>query len=79
MRKLRWNWPVWLGFVFSVVAFFRAFFPLRSTRPIHPEAPQKVSFSSFIVAIGDRFATPSYGVLKNSCQLSKIWVFDLSL
>ena len=25
MRKLRWNWPVWLGFVFSVVAFFSYF------------------------------------------------------
>jgi hypothetical protein len=21
MRKLRWDWPVWLGFVVSIVAF----------------------------------------------------------
>ena len=25
MRKLRWNWPVWLGFVFSFVAFAAMF------------------------------------------------------
>jgi hypothetical protein len=26
MRKLRWNWPVWMGFVFSIVAFVSYFF-----------------------------------------------------
>ena len=25
MRKVRWNWPVWLGFVFSIVAFVSYF------------------------------------------------------
>ena len=25
MRKLRWNWPVWLGFALSVVAFVSYF------------------------------------------------------
>jgi amino acid transporter len=25
MRKLRWNWPVWLGFVLSIVAFVSYF------------------------------------------------------
>lgn len=25
MRKLHWNWPVWLGFVFSIVAFVSYF------------------------------------------------------
>jgi hypothetical protein len=25
MRKLRWNWPLWLGFVFSIVAFVSYF------------------------------------------------------
>jgi hypothetical protein len=25
MKKLRWNWPVWLGFVFSIVAFVSYF------------------------------------------------------
>jgi len=25
MRKLRWNWPLWLGFVFSIAAFVSYF------------------------------------------------------
>ena len=25
MRKLRWNWPVWLGFLFSLLAFMSYF------------------------------------------------------
>jgi hypothetical protein len=35
------------------------FYPLRSICQIHPGAPQKECFSSFIAAIGDRSATPS--------------------
>jgi hypothetical protein len=37
MRKLRWNWPVWLGFVLSVVAFlsyFRFFARFPVTRNV---------------------------------------------
>jgi hypothetical protein len=43
-----------------------ALYPLRSICQIHPGAPQKECFSSFIAAIGDRSATPSYGVFRNS-------------
>jgi len=37
MRKLRWNWPVWLGFVLSVIAFvsyFRFFARFPVTRNV---------------------------------------------
>jgi len=37
MRKLRWNWPVWLGFALSVVAFvsyFRFFARFPVTRNV---------------------------------------------
>jgi hypothetical protein len=42
------------------------FYSLRSICQIHPGAPQKECFSSFIAAIADRCATPSYGVFRNS-------------
>ena len=38
MRKLRWNWPVWLGFVFSVVAFV-SYFLIFARFPVTRNVP----------------------------------------
>jgi hypothetical protein len=38
MRKLRWNWPLWLGFVFSIVAFV-SYFLVFARFPVTRDVP----------------------------------------
>lgn len=38
MGKLRWNWPVWLGFVFSIVAFV-SYFLVFARFPVTRDVP----------------------------------------
>jgi hypothetical protein len=38
MEKLRWNWPVWLGFIFSIVAFL-SYFLVFARFPVTRDVP----------------------------------------